>query len=230
MGSGCPITAGMHTIDTEARVALGSGARLVCRCLSRGPDSRAEAGLAADRGGRAHAAGLADRHRQDPGRVPGDPCTATSSRRMATSSWDGTVKLWDATSGQCLLTLTGHTNLVRAVGWSPDGRIVASAGLDGTVRLWDTDSGKQLSVLRGHGDDVQGVCWSPDGARLASASFDQTVRLWDATARKEQLVLKGHTGGVYWASWTPTARGSPVLATKATSWSGTPRPAAGSPV
>ena len=64
MGPGCPITAGMHTIDIEARdalgVALGSGARLVRRGLSRGADSRAEPGLAADRGGRARAAGLAD--------------------------------------------------------------------------------------------------------------------------------------------------------------------------
>ena len=51
-------------------------------------------------------------------------------QRLATSSDDGTVKIWDAASGQELLTLRGHLHKVRNVVFSPDGHWLASIGWD----------------------------------------------------------------------------------------------------
>ncbi|GMI38820.1 hypothetical protein TrCOL_g4936 [Triparma columacea] len=58
-------------------------------------------------------------------------------RTVASSSDDSTVKLWDGSTGECIGTLTGHTNIVNGVAWSPDGRTVASSSRDGTVKLWN---------------------------------------------------------------------------------------------
>ena len=64
--------------------------------------------------------------------------------RLATASADGTVRIWDGTTGETLHILTGHTNAVRGVAYSPDGTRLATTSADGTARIWDATTGEHL--------------------------------------------------------------------------------------
>ena len=68
--------------------------------------------------------------------------------RLATASQDGTVRIWDPTSGEQLLVLRGHGALVSSVAFSPDGSRLASAGADGTVRVWALDLGDLVEIAK----------------------------------------------------------------------------------
>jgi WD40 repeat protein len=101
-----------------------------------------------------------------------------SGERLASASWDGTVRVWDPTGLAEPLVLRGHEQNAIRVAWSPSGERLASASEDGTVRVWDPTGEAEPLVLRGHKGRVRHVAWSSSGGRLASASWDGTVRVW----------------------------------------------------
>ena len=73
-------------------------------------------------------------------------------RGLPRPSSDQTIKLWDAVSGKRLLTLSGHTDRVSTVAFSPDGRQLASAATDRTIKVWDAVTGQErfsIPELRG---------------------------------------------------------------------------------
>jgi hypothetical protein len=104
--------------------------------------------------------------------------------------------------------LTGHTNSVASVTFSPDGKTLASASFDETIRLWDVASRQQLGApLTSHTDRVMSVAFSPDGKTLASASFDKTIRLWDVASRQQLgAPLTGHTALVTSVAFSPDGK------------------------
>ena len=116
------------------------------------------------------------------------PVTAVSfspdGRKLATASFDKSVRLWCGLTGKYLATLRGHVGAVYALAWAPDSRLLLSGSKDSTLKVWDSgaataDGRCKIAVdLPGHADEVFAVDWAPAGGGAASGSKDRLVRLW----------------------------------------------------
>ena len=89
------------------------------------------------------------------------------------------IVLMDASTGEILQELVGHTTLINSIALSSDGRYALSSSEDQTVRLWEVDTGEQLAVLTGHTGWVWEVAFSPDGLTGYSTATDGSFRVWD---------------------------------------------------
>ena len=123
-------------------------------------------------------------------RLPGStkPTNLVTSWRIAYNP-DGTllaacesnqVKVYDPTSGDLILTLSGHKSDVTAITFSRDGAHIASGDAGGTVIIWGAKSGKPQLELLGHSNAIEGLTFSPDGKWLITSSDDTTIKVWDA--------------------------------------------------
>jgi WD40 repeat protein/serine/threonine protein kinase len=105
-------------------------------------------------------------------------------KSLATSSQDGTARVFDAATGRLIHTLRGHyPDICWRVAYSPDGKRLASGGRDKTVKIWNAATGELLYTLTGNPDTVSGVTFSPDGHILAACS--SVTKLWDTKTWRE---------------------------------------------
>ena len=129
---------------------------------------------------------------------------------LASASSDsrtGAVKVWDAGSGRCLLTIQTSSE---TIAFSPDSKRLATASGDpaqpSEITIWDVGTGKEARTLRGHAGKVSGLAFSPDGARLASASIDHTVRLWDAATGDLVNTMQGGNAEFWSIAYSPDGK------------------------
>ncbi len=77
-----------------------------------------------------------------------------------------------------LQSLSGHSDQVKSVVVSPDGKTLFSASADKTIKIWRLYTGELLQTLTGHSSAVNCIAISPDGQFLVSGSSDKTIKIW----------------------------------------------------
>lgn len=117
--------------------------------------------------------------------------TAVSAdgQRIASGSVDRTIRLWETSTGRELLpALSGHTDRVTAVAFTPDGKRLLSAGgaEDRTIRLWDLTTGKEVRALTpGPTNEVLSLLVTPDGKRALARVENSVVEIYDLESGKQ---------------------------------------------
>jgi WD40 repeat protein/serine/threonine protein kinase len=125
--------------------------------------------------------------------------------RLVSAGWDKTVRVWDVTEGrsaslfglalgeapkarQAFPALTGHTDRVHSVAFSPDGKLIASGSDDKCVRVWEASTGKEALPPLFHRGWVWSVAFSPDNQRLAAANWSTSgrVKVWRIPTKAER--------------------------------------------
>jgi WD40 repeat protein len=92
-----------------------------------------------------------------------------------------TVRIWDSRTGNVLGDLKGHSDAIRGLVLTPDGRTIVTASNDTTVRIWDAQPSLELVRLKGHTKRLWGVAISPDGRHVVTGAWGEApARLWDA--------------------------------------------------
>ncbi|NCJ06050.1 hypothetical protein GS597_05880 [Synechococcales cyanobacterium C] len=108
--------------------------------------------------------------------------------KLVSSSSTGNLNLWDAQTGDLLLSFPGTTQnlpleFIRTLALSPNGNVLASGSWSGSIRLWNPQTGQVVGTLSGHEDSISALQVSPDNQLLISAGHSQ-IKIWHLATRR----------------------------------------------
>ena len=134
-------------------------------------------------------------------------------QRLASGSWDQTVKFWEVSTGEQLSTVARKMKEIQALAFSRDGRWLATENSSNSVTLRDATTGQEIRTLSSDkplgalgSNWVYSIAFSPDGQWLASGVDDKTVRLWDVQTGRKVRDLAALRRSVIYIAFSPDGR------------------------
>jgi WD40 repeat protein len=129
-----------------------------------------------------------------------------NGRSAAITDGTPTIQLWDMVSGETN-SLTGLTQKVGALAFSPDGHtLISGGGLAGGLNFWDVARRQCVESIAAHSGRVVSAAISPDGTTVATGSTDNTIKLWNLKTSRWLATLKGHRRPVWSVAFSPDGK------------------------
>ena len=115
---------------------------------------------------------------------------AEKKQQVALGLSDHSIKVLDITNGfQPLFSLTGHSNSVFALGYSPDEKVLVSGARDAQLNFWDSDHYLLEEKIVAHMYAINYLSYRMNGRFLATCSMDKSIKIWDVQNRKLLKVI-----------------------------------------
>lgn len=131
-------------------------------------------------------------------------CFRPDGNEIATGGGgDFVIRLWDPATGKTNATLTGHTGVITALVYSPDGKRLYSSSADKSIRIWNLADKKVLFKLDQHRSVVTALALNLEGTLLASGGGDNIIRIWRTHDASELRSLIGHSGAITGLAYSP---------------------------
>lgn len=121
---------------------------------------------------------------------------------IASGGSDNNIKLWDATTGECVKTLEEHTHPVSSISYNSDGSQIVSGSRDKTIKIWSTSTGNCLHTIKDGENRILSVECSPSDQFIASGGYDG-VKIWDASTGSHITTLAGHSKYIPAVTYSP---------------------------
>ena len=111
---------------------------------------------------------------------------------LASAGFADFISVWDITTCERIIHLTGHPEGVHSLSFSPCGQFLAAGGVMGTVQVWEASTWQLHQTYPSFGDYLMNVSYAPDGTlRAAGISLDErTVAMWDVGHREKLYVFE----------------------------------------
>jgi guanine nucleotide-binding protein subunit beta-2-like 1 protein len=129
-----------------------------------------------------------------------DVVISSDAQFALSGSWDGTLRLWNLTTGKTTRRFIGHKKDVLSVAFSADNRQIVSGSRDKTIKLWNTIGECKYTIgsEEGHSEWVSCVRFSPGTDTptpvMVSSGWDKVVKVWALSNCSLKETLTGHTG------------------------------------
>nr|ACO09706.1 Serine-threonine kinase receptor-associated protein [Osmerus mordax] len=113
----------------------------------------------------------------------------TEATKAATAAADFTAKVWDAVTGEDVLTLA-HKHIVKSVNFTQDSNHLLTGGNDKLIRIYDLSKPEaEPQEIPGHTSAIKKALWCNNDKQILSAADDKTVRLWDRNSTEAVRTL-----------------------------------------